>query len=112
MKKYAKELMILLLQALLFYIYPAIAIPVDPMGAVFLMLLATCVLSLVLGILSPGMLKWGYPALCSLLFLPTVPIYYNSSALVHSTWYLVVSVVGLLAGSGLAALWRKLRKKA
>ena len=111
MKKYIKEFLILLFQVYMFYIFPLFAGPDDAMGMVFLMLLATCVLSLVLGLVSPGMLKWGYPAACALLFLPTVPIYYNSSALVHGTWYLAVSVVGLLAGSGLAALWRTLRKK-
>ena len=110
MKKYAKELVILLLQLLVFYAYPAYAIPIDPMGAVFLMLLATLILSLVLGILSRSGLKWAYPAACAVVFLPTVPIYYNSSALVHALWYLVVAAVGLAVGSGLGALGRKAKK--
>lgn len=112
MKKYIKELVIAVLQVLLFYAYPAYAFRIDAMGAVFLMLFATLVLSLVLGICSRSGLKWAYPAACAVLFLPTVPIYYNSSALVHALWYLVVSAVGLAIGSGIAALWRKLRKKA
>ena len=111
MKKYIKELVIAVLQVLLFYAYPAYAFRIDPMGAVFIMLFVTLVLSLVLGICSRSGVKWAYPAACAVLFLPTVPIYYNSSALVHALWYLVVSAVGLAIGSGVAALVRKLRKK-
>jgi hypothetical protein len=110
MKKYAKELVILLLQILLFYAYPAYAFRIDPMGAVFIMLFVTLVLSLVLGICSRSGLKWAYPAACAVVFLPTVPIYYNSSALVHALWYLVVAAVGLAIGSGLGALGRKTKK--
>ena len=112
MKKYIKELVILLLQMLLFYIYPAWAFRIDPMGAVFIMLFATLALSLVLGICSRSAVKWAYPAACAVLFLPTVPIYYNSSALIHAVWYLVVAAVGLAIGSGIGVLVRRLRKKA
>ena len=111
MKKYVKELIIAVLQALLFYAYPAYALRIDPMGAVFIMLFVTLVLSLVLGILSRSGVKWAYPAACAVLFLPTVPIYSTSSALVHALWYRVVSAVGLAMGSGIAALVRGLRKK-
>ena len=110
MKRYGKETVIAVLQLLLFYAYPAYAFRIDAMGAVFLMLLATVVLSLVLGILSRHAVKWAYPAACAVVFLPTVPIYYNSSALVHALWYLVVAAVGLAIGSGLGALGRKKRK--
>ena len=73
-------------------------------------LFATLALSLVLGILSRNSVKWAYPAFCALLFLPTVPIYYNFSAMIHATWYLVIAAVGLALGSGLGALVRKVRK--
>ena len=42
--------------------------------------------------------------------MPTVPIYYNSSALIHGVWYLVVAAVGLAVGSGLGTLRRKGKK--
>ena len=110
MKKYIKELVILLLQLFMFYIFPLFAGPTDAMGMVVLILFATLALSLVLGILSRSGFKWAYPAVCAVLFLPTVPIYYNSSALVHAMWYLVVAAVGLAIGSGIGALVRRLRK--
>jgi len=46
----------------------------------------------------------------SLLFLPSVPIWYNSSALVHALWYLVISAVGLALGC-LIRLLARLAKK-
>ena len=110
MKRYGKEMVIAVLQLLLFYAYPAYAFGIDAMGAVFIMLFATVVLALVLGILSRSSLKWAYPALCAVAFLPTVPIYYNSSALIHGVWYLVVAAVGLAVGSGLGTLRRKGKK--
>jgi len=61
---------------------------------------------------SRSAVKWAYPAVCAVLFLPTVPIYYNSSALIHAVWYLVLAAVGLAIGSGIGALVRRLRKKA
>ena len=112
MKKHVKELVFLGLHLLLFYVYPAYAIPIDPMGAVLIMVFLVFVMGLVLGILSRSSLKWVCPAVYAVLFLPTVPIYYNSSALVHALWYLVMALSGLVIGSGIAALVRKLRKKA
>ena len=111
MKKHAKEWIILILQIFMFYIFPLFAGPTDAIGMVVLIILATFVLSLVLGALSRSTLKWGYPAACALLFLPTVPIYYNFTAAVHATWYLVIAAVGLAVGSGIGALAGKLLKK-
>ena len=34
-----------------------------------------------------------------ILFIPSVFIYYNESALIHSVWYLVISSIGLLVGT-------------
>lgn len=42
--------------------------------------------------------RFGLEDLVSVLFIPSVFIYYNESALIHSIWYLVISSVGLLAG--------------
>ena len=112
MKRYLKELVILMLQLFMFYIFPLFAGPTDAMGMVVLIIFATFALSLVLGIISRWAGKWAWPAACALLFLPTVPIHYNSSALVHALWYLVISAVALVIGSGIGALVRKLMKKA
>ena len=112
MKRYLKELVILILQLFMFYIFPLFAGPTDAMGMVVLIIFATFALSLVLGIISRWAGKWAWPAACAVLFIPSIPIYYNSSALIHATWYLVISTVGLSLGSGAAFLVRKLMKKA
>lgn len=95
MKKYWKELLIILLQMFMFYIFPLFAGPTDAMGMVVLIILATFVLSLVLGAVSGTRLKYLYPVAIAVLFVPSVFIYYNSSALVHATWYFVISGVSL-----------------
>ena len=98
MKQYRKECIILIIQLLMFYIYPLYALPIDPMGMVLIILLVTLLLSAVLCSISIRKIKYLYPVVIAVLFLPTVFIYYNSSALVHSLWYLVVSSIGMLLG--------------
>ena len=99
MKKYLKESIILSVQLLAFYVLPLFAGPTDIMGLVILIILATFITSLNMGALSGRKLKYLYPIVVAALFLPSVFIYYNESALIHSVWYLVISAVGLLIGT-------------
>lgn len=99
MKKYIKELLILFLQFCMFYIYPMFMSKVGAIGMVIVILLATLLLALLLGVVSRSKLKFIYPFVIALLFVPTVWIYYNESAMVHAIWYLVVSMIGVCAGS-------------
>ena len=99
MKRYIKECIILLLQLGMFYIFPLFAGPTDAMGMVLLILLSAIVLSFVLGVISDSKLKYLYPFVIAILFIPSVFVYYNETALIHSVWYLVVSSVGMLFGS-------------
>ena len=107
MKRYAKEIAALVLQAALFYLFPLCAGPTDVIGMVVLMLLATFALGLLLGALSDNAIKWACPAAAAVLFVPSVPIYYNATALVHATWYMVMG----FAGMALGALIRMVVKK-
>ncbi len=99
MKKYSKEIIILLIQLLMFYIFPLSAGPTDMMGMVVLIILSVFISSILMGVFSKEKIKHLYPIIVSILFIPTVFIYYNESALVHSLWYLVVSFVGIGLGS-------------
>ena len=99
MKKYFKETVILVLQLFMFYIFPLFAGPTDAIGMVLLIILATLLLSAVLGGVSGKRIKYFYPLVAATAFLPSVFIYYNESALIHSIWYLVVSAVGVLLGA-------------
>ena len=98
MKRYLKELIILLLQLILFYIFPLFSGPTDMMGMIILILLLTLVLSIIIGSISKEKIKHLYPIIVAVSFIPSVFIYYNESALIHSIWYFCVSVVGLFVG--------------
>ena len=43
-------------------------------------------------------MKYTYPILTAIIFIPSVFIYYNDSALIHTIWYLIDSIIGLLIG--------------
>lgn len=98
MKKYLKEIIILIIQLFMFYIFPLFAGPTDAMGMVFLILITTFLLSIIITSISNNKVKYFYPLVISLLFIPSVFIYYNESALIHSVWYLIDSTIGLLIG--------------
>lgn len=97
--KYIKEIIILLIQLFMFYIFPLFAGPTDAIGMVFLILLATFILSIIIGFVSKYKIKYIYPIVIAILFIPSVFIYYNESALVHSLWYLVDSAIGIVLGT-------------
>ncbi len=109
MKRYLKEIIFIMLELLMFYVFPLSAGPTDAMGMVFIIIFATFLFSVVLGAISPNKIKFLYPFAVAVIFLPSIPIYYNSSALVHSVWYLVISTIGLLLGSGIRFLYLKLK---
>ena len=98
MKKYLIEIIILLIQVFMFYIFPLFAGPTDAMGMVLLILLATLLLSLTITIISKEKIKYLYPIVAAITFIPSVFIYYNKSALIHSLWYFVTSLIGTIAG--------------
>lgn len=108
MKRYLKEIVILILQLYMFYISPLFAGPTDAMGMVFLIILATLLLSIIIGSVSKEKIKYLYPIIVAILFIPSVFIYYNESALIHSIWYLVVSFIGVLVGT---VIYKVIHKK-
>ena len=107
MKKYLKEIIITLIQIFMFYIFPLFAGPTDAMGMVFLILLTTFVLSIILGIISKNKYKYLYPIIVGMIFIPSIFIYYNESALIHSLWYLIISSIGLLVSTIIYKLTHK-----
>ena len=104
MRLYIKEIIVMLFQLFMFYIFPLFADPTDAIGMIVLIILATFLFSIVLGLISDKKMKYLYPIITAILFVPSVFIYYNETALIHSVWYLVVSSVGMLIG----AILRKL----
>ena len=99
MKKFIKEIIITLIQLFMFYIFPLFAGPTDAMGMVLLIIITTFILSIILATISKEKIKYLYPLEISILFIPSVFIYYNESALIHSLWYLVDSIIGIIIGT-------------
>ena len=109
MKKYIFDIIIGILQFIVFYIYPIFAIKKDPIGMVMLMLAFTFVLSFILGIFSKKKIKFVYPVIYAIMFIPTVFIYYNESAMIHSIWYLTMSLLGIFAGTTIQNRFKKVK---
>ena len=92
------SLIILLIQIIMFYLFPLTAGPTDMMGLVLILLFTTLILSIIIVTISNNKIKYLYPIIVAIVFIPTIYIYYNDSALIHSIWYLVTSLIGLIIG--------------
>ena len=111
MKRHTREWIIVILQGAMFWIGPCLAGPTEVMAIVLLMLLGTVALAFALGLICGDRRKYMYPIVPALLFLPTVPVYYNESALVHALWHMAAAAAGLMVGSGVRAVWKLCWKK-
>lgn len=98
-KAYRKELIIVFIQIFMFYIFPIFADPGDEMGLVAVLLATTFILGILMGSISDKKLKYAFPIFAAILFLPTVPIHYNASAMIHAVWYFVISAAGFIIGA-------------
>ena len=99
MRLYIKEIIVMLFQLFMFYVFPLFAGPTDAMGMVVLIILTTFLLSIIIGLISNKKIKYLYPVITAIVFIPSVFIYYNETAMIHSMWYLVVSGIGMLIGA-------------
>ena len=102
-----KELIVLLIQVGMFYLYPLLVN--DPMAMVMILLCINCLLSLLLGWISKSKLKWFYPLMVALAFIPSIYIYYNESAMVHALWYFVTSFSAIVVASLLKIVLKQLK---
>ena len=107
MKKHALVAGILAAQLFMFYIFPLFAGPTDAMGMVFLILVSVFCLAILFGGLINTRIRYLYPAVVALMFIPSVFIYYNASALVHALWYLAAASIGLMTGMICRRIFRK-----
>lgn len=98
MKKYLKELIIFILQIILFYLTPLFMNIDNVIGIILFLLLGTFILTLVLNIVSKLKIKYFYPLIVAIIFIPSIFIYYNETALIHSLWYFLDSLFGMVIG--------------
>lgn len=84
---------------LVLYIYPLIGIKfLNPMLTILGIVSEVMILSIAAGVFSEMKVKYFYPAVTGVLFIPTVWLYYNSSALFYAAACAVVSAAGLFLG--------------
>ena len=107
MKRFWKEILILIIQVFLFYIVPLFAGPTDTMGLVLLLIVGTFILSIIISSVSKEKIKYFYPLVVGVLFTPSIFIYYNETALIHIVWYFVDSLIGLVIGTIIYKLTNK-----
>ena len=67
-------------------------------------------LSGILTIISNKNIKYLYPIIVAIIFIPSVFIYYNESALIHSLWYLVSSLIGVIIGFIINKLYQRIKR--
>lgn len=108
MGKYKKEIIFAVMQLAIFWLVPLFfTLSEGKGGAIFMvqvMLICTIALSAFLCAGSERRVKYFFPLFAAAMFFPTVPVYYNSSALIHSLWYLTASCIGM----GMGALKKKI----
>ena len=104
MKKIIKMSPYLIINFFVFYLSPLLMR--DTGGGVLVLLMEIPVLcfiiSLVYGI--KNRFDFWYPLLTTLLFLPTIYIFYNESALIYVVWYGMDAVIGSLLGGTIVKL--------
>ena len=99
MKKYFKEIIIFLLQIVLFYLIPLFMNADTVIGIILFLLLGTFTLTLVLNIITKSKIKYFYPLIVASIFIPSIFIYYNETALIHIIWYFLDSLFGMIIGT-------------
>ena len=108
MGKYKKEIIFAVIQLAIFWLVPLFfTLSGGKGGAIFMvqvMLICTIALSAFLCAGSERRVKYFFPLFAAAMFFPTVPVYYNSSALIHSLWHLTASCIGM----GMGALKKKI----
>ena len=101
MKKYSKEIIILLIQFICLYLLPFIApfISKDAMViTIFLNMILTFILSIIFGKISKIKLQYLYPIIVSLLFIPASYIYYDEVIWIYMIFHLIASFIGIGIG--------------
>lgn len=105
--KLKKGLVFFALQLIIFYILPLFAGPTDTMGLVIIQFAATFVLSFIVGVFSISDIKFVYPVVTTVSFIPVITIYMNSTAYIYLAFYAVITVVGVLLGTKVRHLFAK-----
>lgn len=98
MRKYFEEITIFIVQLLVFYVFPIFAVPNEFLGFIVMIALATFLLSVGLGGICKTRIKFYYPIIIAILFIPAVYIYSAEFKIIDGLWCLISSFIGILVG--------------
>lgn len=98
MNDFKKTMPYLILNIIAFYLLPNLIS--DTGSGMFILLIIIPLATLLSGILIgvKSCFKWYYPILVGLIFIPSIFIYYNESALVYAPIYGAISLTGAFLG--------------
>lgn len=106
MKKRMKEFIIFTVLFLCFYLLPFVVVYISK-GAIvltiFINIFITFILSIILGIISNFKLYYLYPIIIIIMYIPSIFIFYNDSAIIYSLFHFIVSFIGI--GIGKVLKW-------
>lgn len=98
MKKYLPKIIIILLQIFVLYLFPLAFKYIDQIIVIVGIFLAVFGLSMMIVIVSKNKIKYFYSILVSIMYVTSIPLFYNDSAFGNVMWYFAISSGGLLLG--------------
>lgn len=110
MTKMKKGLVFILLQAIIYYVLPLFAGPTDVMGLVIIQFGLTFALSVIVGTFTKSEMKFIFPVVATVSFIPAIMIYLNYTAYIYLAFYAVITVAGVALGTGIRKIFVKEEK--
>jgi len=98
MRKYFEEIVIFILQLVIFYVFPLVAVDNGAKGMLIIIILATFIAAVGFGGISKYKIKYYYPILTAILFIPAVYIYNTEFDFIDVLWCLASASLGVLIG--------------
>ncbi len=111
MPKTITEFIIIFLELISFYVLPIFIIEDKERQLILIIIVITLLLSILFGFISNNRLKYFYPIFISVLFIPSIFIYYKSTSYIYVFWQLLEAFLGLFIGIGLKFLLTKEEKE-
>ncbi len=96
--KYSADITLFMVQIAVFYLFPLFADEFGEVMMVFLIILCTFATSLMAPMFLYRKIRYLYPIITPILFIPSVFIFYNESALLQTVWYFIICVIGFSLG--------------
>lgn len=99
MKRYFEEIIIFVSQLVVFFVFPLLVLNNYSNGLIVMVVLGTFMTSFGFGGVCKSRIRYYYPIIISLLFIPAVYIYNTQFILAHSLICWAASTIGVFIGN-------------